>query len=44
VTTPTRDYEYLLKKSPIRQQFEEAEGLYLVDERWAAGIDKVLIA
>ncbi|AWW26885.1 CpXC domain-containing protein [Acetobacterium sp. KB-1] len=44
VTTPTRDYEYLLKKSPIRQQFEEAEGLYLVDEGWAAGIDKVLIA
>jgi len=44
VTTPTRDYEYLLKKSPLRQEFEEAEGLYQIDEHWAAGIDKVLIA
>ncbi|AFA49799.1 CpXC domain-containing protein [Acetobacterium woodii] len=44
VTTPTRDYEYLLKKSPLRHQFEEAEGLYQIDEGWAAGIDKVLIA
>jgi predicted RNA-binding Zn-ribbon protein involved in translation (DUF1610 family) len=44
VTTPTRDYEYLLKKSPLRHQFEEAEGLYQIDESWAAGIDKVLIA
>ena len=44
VTTPTRDYEYLLKKSPLRHQFDEAEGLYQIDESWAAGIDKVLIA
>jgi hypothetical protein len=44
VTTPTRDYEYLLKKSPIRQEFEEVDGLYQIDERWAAGIEKVLIA
>lgn len=44
VTTPTRDYEYLLKKSPLRHQFEEADGLYQIDEGWAAGIDKVLIA
>lgn len=44
VTTPSRDYEYLLKKSPLRHQFDEAEGLYQIDERWAAGIDKVLIA
>ncbi|KNZ40252.1 CpXC domain-containing protein [Acetobacterium bakii] len=44
VTTPSRDYEYLLKKSPLRHQFDEAEGLYQIDESWAAGIDKVLIA
>jgi len=44
VTTPIRDYQYLLKKSPIRYEFEEADGLYQIDERWAAGIDKVLIA
>jgi len=44
VTTPTRDYEYLLKKSTLHQEFEEADGLYQIDEHWAAGIDKVLIS
>lgn len=44
VTTSIRDYEYLLKKSPIHERFKEVTGLYQIDEGWAAEIDKVLIA
>ncbi len=44
VSTPIKDYEYLLKKSPMRHKFDEADGLYQIDETWALGIDKALIA
>ena len=39
-----QDMMNLIEKISIRWKFEEAEGLYQIDEHWAAGIDKVLIA
>ncbi|KNZ40260.1 CpXC domain-containing protein [Acetobacterium bakii] len=37
---PLRDYEYLLKKSPLKESFKEQPGEYIVDKDWAEETDR----